>query len=127
MLDKFGISAASLCALHCILLPILIPILPLFGLNILADHWWEHPFLAISAAIGFIALFSAYKKYHQRLYPLLILFLGIFIYWQKHDFSEQYQLYIVIIGTTLIVSAHVINIKLCNKYRKCKTRQCAER
>ena len=125
MLDRIGISAASLCALHCILLPVLLPILPLIGLSVLADHWWEHAFLIVSAIIGSIALFSGFKKYHRRLYPFYLLFLGITIYWQKHDFAEQYQPYIIIIGATFIIAAHFINLRLCNSCKQCSEHQCA--
>jgi len=125
MLDRIGISAASLCALHCILLPILLPALPLLGLSILADHWWEHVFLIISAIIGSIALFAGFKQYHRRLYPFYLLILGIAIYWQKHDFSEQVQPYIIVIGATLIIAAHFANIRLCNSCKNCNKHQCS--
>ena len=71
MLDRIGITATSLCALHCILLPILLPILPLMGLSFLADHTWEHIFLMMTAVLGTVALFSGFKRYHKRLYPFL--------------------------------------------------------
>jgi len=124
MLDRIGISAASLCALHCILLPVLLPALPLLGLSFLADHWWEHVFLIISAIIGSIALFSGFKTYHRQLYPFYLLFLGIGVYWQKHDFAEETQPYIIVLGASLIIAAHFINLRLCNSCKKCADHQC---
>lgn len=124
MLDRIGITATSLCALHCILLPVLLPALPLLGLSFLADHAWEHIFLIITAILGTVALFSGFKKYHRRLYPFYLLFLGIGIYWIKHDFSEAIQPYFTIIGASLIVAAHVINLKLCNSCKQCTDEGC---
>ncbi len=124
MLDKIGISAASLCALHCILLPILLPALPLLGLSFLADDRWEHAFLIVSAIIGCVALFSGFKQYHRKLYPLYLLILGIAIYWQKHDFSVDVQPYIILLGASLIAIAHFINIKLCKSCTQCASSQC---
>jgi|TARA_B110000091_G_C13570804_1_gene372437 hypothetical protein len=124
MLDRIGITATSLCALHCILLPVLLPALPLLGLSFLADHAWEHIFLIITAILGTVALFSGFKKYHRRLYPFYLLFLGIGIYWIKHDFSEAIQPYFIIIGASLIVAAHVINLKLCNSCKQCTDEGC---
>ncbi len=124
MLDRIGITATSLCALHCILLPVLLPALPLFGLSFLADHAWEHIFLLITAVLGTIALFSGFKKYHRRLYPFYLLFLGIGIYWIKHDFSEAIQPYFIVIGASLIVAAHIINLKLCNSCKQCTNDSC---
>ncbi len=119
MLDRIGITATSLCALHCILLPVILPALPLLGVSFLADHVWEHVFLVFTAILGTIAMFSGFKRYHRKLYPFYLLILGVVIYWQKHDFSEDVQPFFIIIGATLIVAAHIINIKLCNSCRQC--------
>lgn len=124
MLDRIGITATSLCALHCILLPVLLPALPLLGLSFLADHAWEHIFLLITAFLGTVALFSGFKKYHRRIYPFYLLFLGVGIYWIKHDFSEDIQPYFIVIGASLIVAAHLINLKLCNSCRQCTEESC---
>ena len=119
MLDRIGIAATSLCALHCILLPILLPALPLLGLSFLADHTWEHFFLIATAVLGTIALFSGFRRYHRRLYPFYLLYLGVSIYWIKHDFSAQYEPFFIVIGAGLIVAAHFLNIKLCNSCKTC--------
>jgi len=124
MLDRIGITATSLCALHCILLPVLLPALPLLGLSFLADHQWEHFFLIVTAVLGTFALFSGFRKYHRRIYPFYLLFLGITIYWIKHDFSEALEPYFIILGASLIVSAHVINLKLCNNCKQCADEGC---
>lgn len=124
MLDRIGITAASLCALHCILLPVLLPALPLLGLSFLADHEWEHAFLIVTAVLGSFALFSGFKKYHKRIYPFYLLFLGIIIYWVKHDFAESVQPFFIVIGASLIVAAHVINLKLCNSCKQCADHGC---
>lgn len=124
MLDRLGITATSLCALHCIFLPVLLPALPLLGLSFLADHAWEHVFLVITGILGTFALFSGFKKYHKRLYPFYLLFLGLTIYWIKHDFSEALEPYFIVIGASLIVAAHVINLKLCNSCKQCADDKC---
>lgn len=124
MLDRIGITATSLCALHCILLPVLLPALPLLGLSFLADHAWEHVFLLMTAALGTLALFSGFKKYHRKYYPFYLLFLGVGIYWIKHDFSEDIQPFFIVIGASLIVAAHIINLKLCNSCKQCISETC---
>ena len=124
MLDRIGITATSLCALHCILLPILLPALPLLGVSFLADHAWEHVFLLMTGVLGSVALFSGFKRYHRRFYPFYLLFLGIVVYWIKHDFSESIQPLFIIIGALLIVAAHVVNIKLCNSCKQCTEHDC---
>ncbi len=124
MLDKIGITATSLCALHCILLPILLPALPLLGLSFFAEHQWEHIFLIVTAILGSIAMLSGFKRYHKKLYPLYLLILGVAVYWHKHDYSEAVQPFFIVIGATLIVAAHLINIKLCNSCKQCNKHDC---
>ncbi|GLX83469.1 MerC domain-containing protein [Thalassotalea eurytherma] len=119
MLDRIGIAATSLCALHCILLPLLLPALPLLGLTFLADHTWEHGFLMATAILGTIALYSGYKRYHKKLYPFFILYTGVAVYWIKHDYSESLAPVFIIIGAGLVVASHVINLRLCNNYKQC--------
>lgn len=126
MLDRIGITATSLCALHCILLPVILPALPLLGIGFLADHMWEHIFLVVTAILGSIAMFSGFKRYHKKLYPFYLLMLGVVVYWQKHDFSEAVQPFFIMIGATLIVAAHIINIKLCNSCKQCSEHECSK-
>ncbi|MDO6444911.1 MerC domain-containing protein [Colwellia sp. 1_MG-2023] len=126
MLDRIGITATSLCALHCILLPVILPALPLLGIGFLADHMWEHIFLVVTAILGSIAMFSGFKRYHKKLYPFYLLMLGVVVYWQKHDFSEALQPFFIMIGATLIVAAHIINIKLCNSCKQCSEHECSK-
>ena len=124
MLDKIGITATSLCALHCIFLPILLPILPLFGLSFLGSHEWEHVFLLMTAVFGTVALFSGFKRYHQQRFPFYLLYSGVALYWIKHDFSESLEAYFIISGAGLIIAAHFINIKLCNDRKQCAAETC---
>lgn len=124
MLDRIGITATSLCALHCILLPILLPALPLLGLSFLADHAWEHVFLIITAILGAYALFSGFKRYHRKIYPFYLLAIGVIVYWIKHDFATDIQPYFIVIGASFIVAAHLINLRLCNNCKKCSDEEC---
>ncbi|WP_394176553.1 MerC domain-containing protein [Thalassotalea litorea] len=124
MLDRLGITATSLCALHCILLPVLLPSLSLFGLGFIADHEAEHWFLFATLLLGSFALFSGFKRYHKKIYPFYLLFLGGFIYWHKHSVDEALQPVMVIIGAALLVAAHLVNLKLCNSCRSCQSQGC---
>jgi hypothetical protein len=46
ILDRIGIWGSSLCALHCLLLPLLLPIAPLVASSIFAEVWFESNLLA---------------------------------------------------------------------------------
>lgn len=120
-LDKVGIALTSLCAIHCILLPVLLPLLPLVGLTATHNHALERTLLLITMVLGFITLFVGFHKYHRKLYPFYSLFLGGFIYWQKDLLGHEYEHYVLIVGAAFVVLAHVLNLRLCNHCHSCET------
>ena len=75
-LDKLGIWVSSLCALHCLALPVLIPLLPLVGSSFFAQVWFERTILTFSLIVGAVALISGAVRYHGKYYPLILLFTG---------------------------------------------------
>ncbi|GAC32201.1 MerC domain-containing protein [Paraglaciecola polaris] len=120
LLDRLGIWASSLCAVHCLALPILIPLLPLVGASFFAQDWFERTILSLSMIVGFWALLSGFFRYHRQIYPLYSLVLGGIIYWNKNMFGESYEPFTIAIGAMLIVGAHVVNLKLCQSCHSCE-------
>ncbi len=118
-LDKVGIAVTSLCAIHCIMLPVLLPVLPLLGLSSVHNHAFERIVLLITMVLGFITIFAGFHRYHRKLYPFYSLFLGGFIYWQKDSLGHEYEHYILIVGAAFVVLAHVLNMRLCNQCHSC--------
>lgn len=121
IMDRVGIWTSSLCALHCLLLPILITVLPFVSASFFAEAWFEKTILSLSMIIGFWALLTGFYRYHRQLYPLYSLLLGGLIYWNKDMFGEAYEPLTVVSGALLIVAAHVINIKLCKSCSDCQS------
>jgi hypothetical protein len=119
--DRLGVWLTSLCALHCLLLPILIPLVPLIASSFVADVWFERVILSASILVGFAALFIGFHKYHRQLYPTYSLVLGALIYWNKHMFGEAYEPITIGVGALLIILAHVANLRLCKKCKECET------
>lgn len=124
LLDKIGIAVTSLCAIHCLLLPFILPLLPLVGASFIADHHFEEALLLSTMILGSIALYSGYKRYHERLYPFTMLFGGGLIYWLKDDFGVAAEPFMVMIGGGLVVAAHIVNMKLCRRLHECDDCAC---
>lgn len=121
IMDRVGIWTSSLCALHCLLLPILITVLPFVSASFFAEAWFEKTILSLSMIVGFWALLTGFYRYHRQLYPIYSLLLGGLIYWNKDMFGEAYEPLTVVSGALLIVAAHVINIKLCKSCSDCQS------
>ena len=118
-LDRLGIWISSLCALHCLALPLLLPVAPLIASSFVAEAWFERSILSFSILLGFAALFVGFHKYHRQLYPMYSLVLGGLIYWHKDIFGEQYEPFTIALGAFLIIAAHVVNLRLCKSCKNC--------
>ncbi|MGQ8366238.1 MerC domain-containing protein [Glaciecola sp. 1036] len=118
--DKLGVWVSSLCALHCLAIPMLLPIAPFIATTFFAESWFERTILAISILIGFIALFIGFHQYHRQLYPIYSLITGALIYWNKDVFGEAYEPFTIALGAGFIIAAHLLNLKLCRQCKDCK-------
>lgn len=108
-LDKIGISASVLCAIHCAFLPVLITMLPLLGIGFLVKSWMEGLMIIVSILIAGISVGSSYKIHHKRL-PLVLLMIGLALIAIAHLFlSENLEPLIVPMGGLTIASAHFFN------------------
>ena len=119
LLDKIGIAVTSLCAVHCILLPVLIPVLPLVGLGFVAGEAFEHTILALTMILGVVALYSGYQRYHRTLYPFISLFTGGIVYLNRYTFGDDLEPIMTVISAMFIVGAHIANMRLCNMNSNC--------
>ncbi|WP_100642725.1 MerC domain-containing protein [Alteromonas facilis] len=116
-MDKLGIWVSGLCAIHCLALPLLLPIAPLVASSFVAEAWFERSILTLSLLVGFSALTIGYFRYHRKTYPVYALIAGGLIYWYKDMFGEQYEPFTIAVGAGLIITAHVMNLKLCKAYK----------
>ena len=123
---RIGATASFLCALHCAALPFILAILPALGLAFLADHAFEHWFIAFASVLALTMLIRGYRRHRapQALYLLLpgliLLWLGGFVF----DL-ETYGLFhatLVFLGGSSVALAHVVNLRLDRLYGDC----CAE-
>lgn len=107
-LDKFGMTAAIACAIHCAALPFVITTLPLWGLNFLAHSWVELGMISLSLIIGLWSLSTAYPK-HKKLIPILVLILGFALIASGHYWLEDLEAVLIPLGGFTIATAHLLN------------------
>lgn len=112
-LDRIGITASMLCAIHCAVLPFIITVLPIWGMGFLANEAVEITMIAVSLIIGIWSLSSAYRKQHRRMMPILVLIAGFACIALGH-FSgiEPLEPILIPIGGFTIAAAHYINLKM---------------
>jgi len=121
--NALGVSAAVACAIHCALLPLFITALPLFGINILDNTYFEAGMMLVAFGIGSLTLWHGYRKHHHKLSPLFLFVSGMSLLVIKHFFTA-YILWLVIPASVLIISAYYLNWKFCRLAKHCHSSDC---
>lgn len=120
--DKTGAAISCLCAVHCLAMPLAISFLPLLGVSFLAREGIEYVIVGISIVVAALALLPAYFKQHRKIRTLLLFVSGIcFVILADILFQESLpgKIVFVLIGASLVISAHFINRRLCRDCRNC--------
>ena len=121
-LDRIGVIASCVCAVHCALTPLLISLVPLLGLSLLADERAEWTLVGISVAMGFLSLVPAYIRRHRRGRPLVLFGAGLLLILIARlllDEKVSFEIPFVLLGALLIVTSHVVNLRLCRACAVC--------
>jgi hypothetical protein len=111
-LDNIGMTASTLCAIHCAAVPVFFTSLPLVGLGFLANPLVEWGMITLALVLGVLSIGSSYFKFHHRILPLAMLIAGFIIIIIGHLFITTWvEAIIVPIGGLTIAAAHFVNYK----------------
>lgn len=121
--DSLGIGASVACAVHCAVLPLLYTSVPLLGINILHNPWFEWTMIIIALAIGINALRHGITRHHHRYLPLILLLIG-FAFLMAKEAIHEWHTALVIIALGFIVTAHYLNYRFCRKANHCHANDC---
>ena len=123
--DRFAILLSSLCAIHCIALPIIASIIPLLTATVhhgnkLHEFWFHQFILLFIVPVSLIALITGFRS-HGKLMPIVIAGIGLAILTFIALFAEQLLIDNVIPyeGETLLTIAggiihavgHILNLQ----------------
>jgi len=122
--DGLGITASLACAIHCALMPLFLTSLPVFGVELIDNNYFEVIMIAVAAGIGFYSLFHGYIKHHHRLQPVLIFLIGICFLCAK-QLWHNWQFWLLPPAVFFIVTAHFYNFRYCKKAAHCHADDCS--
>ncbi len=129
-MDKFGILVASLCAAHCLFLPVLLSSLPLLEGTSLnnedhSDEWLHWLFIALSIYFAGASLGKGYLR-HKNLTIFCLAILGptflIASLLPMPYFSNKFiesESFFVILGSLCLSIAHICNWKIMKSISSC--------
>jgi hypothetical protein len=121
--DALGIAASVACAIHCAVLPLVMSSLPILGINIINNFWFEIFMIVLAMGIGLHSLTHGFKKHHHRILPIIVFVIGISLLLVK-QVLHQYQIWFLVPAVVLIVSAHFINYRQCRIADHCHNDDC---
>jgi hypothetical protein len=114
--DEMGILTSVICAIHCGVLPFLLPALSLFGVNIIHNIYFEWLMIGIAFMVGVYALYHGFVRHHRSYKPLLFFAFG-FVFLVAKQFWIQYEYLFLIMAVMPIIYAHYQNYRLCRKVK----------
>jgi hypothetical protein len=117
-LDNIGMTASTLCAIHCAVVPVLFTSLPLLGLGFLANAWLEWGMIVLTLIIGAYSIGMSYLRIHRKPQPLFLLTAGFAIIVLGHLFATGWtDMVVVPAGGLFIAAAHFVNYKFTGACR----------
>ncbi|HXB06469.1 MAG TPA: MerC domain-containing protein [Puia sp.] len=108
--DALGVTTSVVCAIHCAVLPLAVATLPILGVNIIHNAGFEYGMIGLALVIGLRALWHGFRRHHQRLLPLLLFATGM-IFLIAKQIWHNYELALLPLAVTGIISAHVLNYR----------------
>jgi hypothetical protein len=117
--DALGAGLSFLCAIHCLLMPFIIGILPLIGLGFLAEHTAEEVFVGCSVLLALCSLCWGFKK-HGKLHGIIVLAIAIGLLVSGLYIAHDHSVFLVA-GATCIALAHLVNKRLCHTCKSCES------
>lgn len=128
--DRLGISASLLCALHCLLTPALILLVPFLG-ETLTAHWFHIIIAGVVFPVAILALWSGYRRHHLRGVLILggigltLMSIGIWFGWNSggqhshhaHGQLNGKEILFMVTAGVVLSCAHYINLRECRHCR----------
>jgi hypothetical protein len=133
-LDRLGIGMALVCAVHCLLTPILVVLLPIIATSFWVDKSFHIWMIAFALPLTTLSFFIGCRKHHDVLLIIIALlgvsllcagvYFGCSVCSDSHqipsfsdfkNFPHGFESVFTTMGGCLLVFAHIRNYRLCRK------------
>jgi hypothetical protein len=118
--DFMGIATSVACAVHCALLPIVVSTLPIFGINIIHNSFFEWGMITLAFVVGCYSLLHGFVRHHKSYLPLYIFFTGVVFLILKQFFTSREYLFLAF-AVCLIITSHLFNYRYCYQDKACNS------
>ncbi|NIP29671.1 MAG: MerC family mercury resistance protein [Candidatus Dadabacteria bacterium] len=117
--DILAISLSSICAIHCLLTPIVLILFPIFSSSFVSDLLFHRLMLFLILPTSALAFFLG-CKHHRDIYTAILGITGFLILlvsaiWGHDIFGLVGERLVTIVGGVIMSFAHFRNYKLCQE------------
>jgi len=124
ILDRVGATASTACAIHCMITPFVLGVLPVLGIGFLAAPWFESTAVLGAISLAIVSLLHGYL-HHRQFQALWLLMIGAALLLSARfvvgDANKLIETPLVVLGGLALAGAHLINRKLCNHCEHCES------
>jgi hypothetical protein len=121
-LSTYASWTASACAVHCVVTPLAIVVLPLVGVRLFATASLEWSMIALAALLGGAGIGWSYARVHRNARPVALFVAGVCVMVAARlVFDERHPAHILaaIAGALVITLAARINHALAHRHERC--------
>ena len=117
VLDRFSIGFSTLCLLHCLAVPVLVSVVPVFATFALADERFHLALVALVVPTSVIALCLGCRLHKSRR-VLICGFGGVFVLVVAAILGGQHlgeigETVLTVLGASVVALAHWFNFRAC--------------
>jgi hypothetical protein len=119
--DDLGIFASAVCLVHCLALPAIMSILPLFMFQH-STSVFHAVMLILIIPTTFYALWQGSKRHNSRK-PIILAVIGIGFLVSEvilHELAVSDSHLLAPVGGVFLISCHLLNIRTCRKVPHCE-------
>lgn len=117
-LDQLGAGLSLACAVHCLLTPLLGPVLAVSGLSFLVDTMTEMVLLSFAVILALSNLCWGFRL-HKSGRPLSLLAAAVVAITAGRLYDAQ-EIPLVAAGAVILATSHLLNRRLCQTCLHCR-------
>lgn len=115
-LDAIGFWTSAGCAVHCLLLPLLLSVSVFRSVAFLNQPYLEETILALSVFLGLGSMLPSYFRSHKKFSALYILGVGFALIGLSRIVGLGIgEMVLTSAGAALVATAHISNHRLCKR------------
>lgn len=124
-LDYAGIFLSAVCGVHCLLVPLILPVLTTLNMGFFASEVFEHWSWIVTFGICALVTIVQFSTHHKQIAVFIPLFIGFLLMQNKEIFGETLEPYVAVVVGLFLIGTHLLNLKFCKDCPKCQAERAA--